>query len=249
MCLIRLQAGNSFVSLQYGARMKLRTDRGLSLLQGCRFWTVLLLLCPLHLFAQKLPLELFVGHEKATVDLTYFRYVKTKEDRNSRWLFFNRDRISVAYEQTGGQYQPKFAMTFAMSYNPQNWKGVAPVAVVTATNQGVFPKLGMQYYTVRKDFVFFIWTIVEAMEDPDMEVFILTRYTPALGNRLKLYLQGESGNKFPLYDEAAWSLFQRARVGLVTGRVQWGLAADFEQTGYQVFNRSNNVGVFLRYEF
>jgi hypothetical protein len=204
---------------------------------------------PIPGIAQKLPLELFVGHEKTTVDLTYFRHVKTKEDRNSRWLLFNRDRISVAYEKSGGQYQPKFAMTFAMSYNPHTWKGVAPVAVVTATNHGLHPKLGMQYYTVRKDFVFFIWTIVEAMEDPDMEIFILTRYTPPLGSRLKLYFQGESGNKFPLYDEAAWSLFQRARVGLVTGRVQWGLAADFEQSGYRTITRGNNIGAFLRYEF
>ncbi len=157
---------------------------------------------PITGIAQKLPLELFVGHEKTTVDLTYFRHVKTKGDQNSRWLFFNRDRISVAYEKTDGQYQPKFAMTFAMSYNPHTWKGVAPVAVVTVTNQGLFPKLGMQYYTVRKDFVFFIWTIVEAMEDPDMEIFLLTRFTPPLGSRLKLYLQGESGNRFPLHDEA-----------------------------------------------
>ncbi len=212
-------------------------------------WLILLVFLPVDGFSQKLPIELFAGHKKTTVDLTYFRYVKTKEDRNSRWLLFNRDRISVAYEKTGGQYQPKFAMTFAMSYNPHTWKGLAPVAVVTATNQGLFPKLGMQYYTVRKDFVFFIWTIVEAMEDPDMEIFILTRYTPPIGNRLKLYLQGESGNKFPLYDEANYSLFQRARLGLVTGRVQWGLAADFEQTGYRTFDRSSNMGVFLRYEF
>lgn len=215
----------------------------------CFVWAMLTVWMPLDGFAQKLPIELFAGHEKTTVDLTYFRHVKTKEDRNTRWLFFNRDRISVAYEKTGGQYQPKFAMTFAMSYNPHTWNGVAPVAVVTATNHGLHPKLGMQYYTVRKDFVFFIWTIVETMEEPDLEIFLLTRYTPPLGGRLKLYLQGESGNRFPLHDEVNYSHFQRARVGLVTGRLQWGLGADFEQSGYRTFSRSRNIGGFLRYEF
>jgi hypothetical protein len=247
MCLIRPFATGSFVIPHHGARMTARTPAQLT---SCHLlWRILLAFLPTAGFSQKLPIELFVGHEKTTVDLTYFRHIKTKEDRNSRWLLFNRDRISVDYEKVGGQYQPKFAMTFAMSYNPHTWKGVAPVAVVTATNQGLFPKLGMQYYTVRKDFVFFIWTIVEAMDDPDMEVFLLTRYTPPLGNRLKLYLQGESGNKIPLYDESVFSFFQRARVGLVTGRVQWGLAADFEQSGYRTFSSSHNLGVFLRYEF
>ena len=210
---------------------------------------VLLALLPAVSRAQKLPLELFVGHEKTTVDLTYFRNVKTKEDRNTRWLFFNRDRISVAYEKTGGQYQPKFAMTFAMSYNQHTWKGVAPVAVVTATNHGLHPKLGMQYYTVRKNLVFFVWTIVEAMDDSDMEIFLLARYTPPVGKKLKLYFQGESGSRFPMYDESAFHMFQRTRVGLVTGRLQWGLAADFEQSGYRVFSRGRNIGAFLRYEF
>jgi hypothetical protein len=215
----------------------------------CLFCFAALLGMSASVRAQKLPLELFVGHEKATVDLTYFRYVKNRDDKNTRWLFFNRDRISVAYEKTNGQYQPRFAATFAMSYNPHTWKGIAPVAVVSASNQGVYPKLGMQYYTVRKDFVFFIWSIVETMEEPDMEIFMLTRFTPPMNKNLKLYFQLESGNRFGLHEERAYSFFQRTRAGLCSGRLQGGLAADFEQLGYHAFNRSKNLGLFLRYEF
>lgn len=202
------------------------------------------------LYAQKLPVEIFAGHKKATTDLTFFRYIKKHDDKNSPWLFFNRYRASVDYPTKGEDtFKPQFALTFAMSYNPTGWNGLAPVAAFTLTNGGLQPKAGMQYYITRPKLVFFIWALCETMEDPNGEVFILTRYTPRIGDKIKLYFQGESGNRIPLHGEGNSSFFQRVRVGLCQGRIQWGAAADFTQNATDGSGNDQNIGAFLRYEF
>ena len=103
----------------------------------------------------QVPVELFTGHEKTTIDLQFFRYVKQSNGQNSRWLFFNRNRASIDYAMTSKTSLPQFGFTEALSYNHPALKGFAPVAVVQVFNLGVFPKAGIQYARVRENLVIF----------------------------------------------------------------------------------------------
>jgi hypothetical protein len=61
----------------------------------------------------QIPVEVFAGHEKTTVDLMFFRFFKNSAGENSRFLFFNRNRASVDYRMTGKSYLPQFGFTEA----------------------------------------------------------------------------------------------------------------------------------------
>ncbi|MCA6434258.1 MAG: hypothetical protein IM574_11695, partial [Cytophagales bacterium] len=78
----------------------------------------------------QIPVEIFAGYQKLTIDVMFFKYFKNKQKENSNWLFFNRNRASVDYRMTSKTYLPQFGFTEAISYNHPKLKGFAPVAVV-----------------------------------------------------------------------------------------------------------------------
>ncbi|MFM7855752.1 MAG: hypothetical protein ACKO96_28470, partial [Flammeovirgaceae bacterium] len=110
--------------------------------------------------------EGFVGDQKTTADILFFKYFKNKEGNNSTFLFFNRNRASMDYRQTSNAYLPQFGFTEAVSYNHPALKGFAPVAVVQIFNTGTFPKIGVQYFHQKKHFMFFTWAVIETMQKP-----------------------------------------------------------------------------------
>jgi hypothetical protein len=197
----------------------------------------------------QVPVELFAGHEKTTIDLQFFRYCKQRDGQNSRWLFFNRNRASIDYAMTSKTSLPQFGFTEALSYNHPALKGFAPVAVVQVLNAGVFPKAGIQYARVRENLVIFSWLVAETLSSPDMDYFLLLRYTPLIKGALRLFLQGETINSFPLYTGGTASFIQRLRVGLKQRYWQWGLGGDFSQNSRNDPSFASNMGLFIRYEF
>lgn len=209
---------------------------------------VALLLCGSGAFAQ-IPVELMVGHQKASIDLMFFKYLKQKDNTNSRWLFFSRARATMDYKMTSSTYLPSFGLTEAFSYNPRNWKGFAPVAVVQVFNRGVFPKAGIQYAHVTQRFTVFSWVVTETMKEPDIDYFLLCRATPRLSSRLDLFSQVELVNSFPTVQTSSFSFIQRIRLGLSGGHTQYGLALDLTQAGRNSWVTTSNFGGFLRYVF
>lgn len=209
---------------------------------------VALLLCGSGAFAQ-IPVELMVGHQKASIDLMFFKYLKQKDNNNSRWLFFSRARASVDYRITSSTNLPSFGLTEALSYNPRNWKGFAPVAVVQVFNRGVFPKAGIQFAHVVQRFTVFSWVVAETMKEPDIDYFLLCRATPRLGTKLDLFSQVELVNSFPTQETSSFSFMQRIRLGLSGGHTQYGLALDLTQAGRSSWVSTTNFGGFLRYIF
>ena len=209
---------------------------------------VALLLCGSGAFAQ-IPVELMVGHHKASIDLMFFKYLKQKDNTNSRWLFFSRARATMDYKMTSSTNLPSFGLTEALSYNPRNWKGFAPVAVVQVFNRGVFPKAGIQYAHVAQRFTIFSWVVTETMKSPDIDYFILCRATPRLSSSLDLFSQIELVNSFPTVEASSFSFIQRIRLGLSGGHMQYGLALDLTQAGRNSWASTTNFGGFLRYVF
>jgi hypothetical protein len=198
----------------------------------------------------QITVEAFVGDQKTTADILFFKYFKNKEGSNSKFLFFNRNRASMDYRQTSNTYLPQFGFTEAVSYNHPALKGFAPVAVVQIFNTGTFPKIGVQYFHQKKQFMFFSWAVMETMEKPLIDYFVLTRFQPQVSEKIKLFLQVELVNTLPTSNENNYSFIQRTRIGLHWGESwQTGLGADFAQNGRSDFVTTSNIGVFLRKEF
>jgi hypothetical protein len=197
----------------------------------------------------QIPVELFAGMEKTTIDVQFFRYFRGGSGQQSKWLFFNRNRASVDYRMTSREYRPQFGFTEAISYNPPALKGFAPVAVVQVFGSGVFPKAGVQYARSVDDWMIFSWLVTEVLRNPDLDYFLLMRYTPKLNGRLRLFLQAESINSLPLHGEGTSLFVQRLRAGLKQQFWQWGIGADLTQDSRADPSFSHNLGLFLRYEF
>jgi hypothetical protein len=126
----------------------------------------------------QIPVEVLVGHKKTTVDILFFKFFKNKEGKNSRFLFFNRNRASIDHTMTSTTNLPQFGFTEAISYNTPALKGFAPVAVASILNRGIYPKAGVQYASIKKNYTLFAWAVAETVNDPNVDVFFLGRYTP-----------------------------------------------------------------------
>lgn len=197
----------------------------------------------------QVPVEIFGGDKKTTVDIMFFKYFKNKQGENSRWLFFNRNRASVDYRMTETTYLPQFGFTEAISYNHEKIKGFAPVLVGQVLSWGVYPKAGIQYVHISKNMTVFTWLVCETLENPDIDYFLLFRFTPKLSEKVNLFTQLESVNAFPTVSTENYSFIQRLRLGLSIKNYQFGAAADFNQTGNITFAKTYNVGGFIRQVF
>lgn len=202
----------------------------------------------------QVPLEVFAGHERATTDVIFFKFFKpikaSSEIRgNSNWLLFNRTRTSIDYRMTQEQFLPQFGITGALSWNPKTLKGLAPAVVGQIFNNGVYPKVGIQYAHIKKELTVFCWAVIEMLRKPRLDHFLLLRFTPPLSEKMNLFTQFESVNAFALYENQSFSLTQRLRLGLKFREWQLGAGADFNQSGRKTFNRTDNLGGFVRYEF
>lgn len=213
-----------------------------------RLLTIVSLLLGGETFSQ-IPVEVFGGHEKATVDILFFKYVKNKKNENSKFLFFNRNRTTLDYRQTSTAYLPTFGFTEAISYNHPKLKGFAPVALVQVFNSGFFPKAGIQYFHGKKEFIFFSWVVSEIKSSPTIDFFILTRFEPKLSEKVNLFTQLELINPFPTNEIDNYSFTQRLRIGVKMREWQFGFGSDFNQFGRASLRNTYNIGVFLRHEF
>lgn len=203
-------------------------------------------------FAQ-IPVEVFAGHKKATVDIMFFKFIKNKEghtdSHRGKFLFFNRNRASIDYAMTQTTNLPQFGFTEAFSYNHEKLKGFAPVVVASILNRGVYPKAGIQFAKIKKDYTIFSWVVVETLQEPNVDFFLLARYTPKLTEKLNVFSQIELINAFPTVEKNNFAFTQRVRLGLKIKEVQFGAGLDFSQLGRISFLKNENVGCFLRYEF
>jgi hypothetical protein len=197
----------------------------------------------------QIPVEIFGGHEKTTVDIMFFKFFKNKQGENSKWLFFNRNRASIDYRMTSTTYLPQFGFTEAISYNHPKLKGFAPVIVGQIFSRGVYPKAGIQYAHIKSEITIFTWLVCETLGKPDLDYFLLFRYTPKLSEKIDLFSQVESVNAFPTVSTDNYSFTQRLRLGLSIKSYQFGAGADFNQTGNSTFDKTYNVGGFIRHEF
>lgn len=197
----------------------------------------------------QIPVEVFAGHKKATVDVMFFKFFKNKAEQPSKFLFFNRNRASIDYAITQTTNLPQFGFTEAISYNHPKLKGFAPVAVVQVLNKGISPKAGIQFAKITNDYTIFSWAVSETLSKPNIDFFFLGRYTPKLTDKLNLFSQIELINSFPSNQQNNLAFTQRFRLGLKIKEFQFGAGLDLTQQGKGVFIKNENFGAFTRYEF
>lgn len=203
----------------------------------------------IHGIAQ-IPVEIMAGDKQASFDLMFFKFFKTKSDENSKFLFFNRNIATFDYRMTDSTYLPYFAFTEAISYNHSKLKGFAPVVVTQFTSRGFFPKAGIQYARVREHLTIFSWLVTETLANPEIDYYVLIRYTPKITKKLEFYSQLESLNVFSTESGLKNRFYQRARIGLGIYNWQFGFAANLSQTDSATgLNFGSNIGGFLRHEF
>lgn len=203
--------------------------------------------------SQSIPVEIFIGNEKTTLDIMFFNYFKTKgKEQNGnqeKWLFFNRNRASIDYRMTTTSYKPQYGFTEAVSYNDKNLNGFAPVAVIQLNTIGVYPKVGIQYFKFKKNFTIFSWLVFETLNKPNMDFFLLGRYYPKLIEKLQLFSQIELINSIPTDNFKSFTFIQRIRLGLKKEDFQFGLGTDFTTIKRNNSSDLQNIGLFIRYEF
>lgn len=197
----------------------------------------------------QIPVEVFAGDKKASIDLMFYKYFKSKEGKNSNWLFFNRNRAVIDYTMTSNTNLPQFGFTEAISYNHKRFRGFAPVAVVQVLNRGVYPKAGIQFAKTGKNYTVFSWIVCETLSRPNLDWFFLTRYQPAINEHARLFIQIELFNSFPTAGINNYNLIQRLRAGLKLGEYQFGLGTDLSYVGRNSFTGTQNTGAFIRHEF
>jgi hypothetical protein len=193
--------------------------------------------------------ELLAGNKKATLDILFFRYVKNRNGQNTKFLFFNRNRAGIDYTITKTENLPQFGFTEAVSYSIKKLNGFAPVLATQIVNKGISPKFGIQYANIKKNATVFCWIVTETLENPNIDFFFLGRMTPKLSKKLHLFAQLELVNSVPTVRANSFSLIQRLRLGLKMNGFQFGTGLDLVQNGRKIVAKSNNFGLFLRYEF
>jgi hypothetical protein len=197
----------------------------------------------------QIPVEIFMGNEKSTIDLMFFKYFKNGKGGNSRFLFFNRNRASVDYRMTSKEWLPQFGFTEAVSYNHPLLRGIAPVAVGQVFNSGVYPKAGIQYYLSKGNFTIFTWLITETLSNPMIDQYLLSRFEPSLTDKLGLFVQAEFVNGFRTDPGKKNAFVQRFRLGLKTMAWQYGIGSDFTEAEKDDYYFHYNAGIFIRYVF
>lgn len=197
----------------------------------------------------QIPVEVFAGNRKTTIDIMFFKYFKGGNGSTSRFLFFNRNRGAVDHRMTASANLPQFGFTEAVSFNHEKLRGFAPVMVGQVFGSGFYAKAGIQYARIRNNVTLFSWMVSEIAKVPVIDVFFLGRYTPALSGKLNLFSQLELVNAFPTTERRNYSFTQRIRLGLKCKEFQTGAGLDLTASGRKDLKPAANIGIFMRYEF
>jgi hypothetical protein len=91
--------------------------------------------------------------------------------------------------------------------------------------------------------------VSETAATPDIDVFLLARFTPKINEKWQLYTQLETFNALPTDEKVNRNFVQRFRLGLKHKATSFGIGSDFTQSGRATYFKTKNIGGFVRYEF
>ncbi len=182
--------------------------------------------------------ELMAGNKNSTLDL------KVGAEIAPKLQLFSRQISSLDYEWNVGHFG--FA---SLGYNP--WDGLSVLVQAQAIpGVGAAPRIGVEYFKQLGDFGLYggvAGIVSDLQNNPKMEIELsaIVDYQPSLNENLQLatsveavtLLSPERGHDFSL---------QRLRLGLKTGKFEFGPALNLEETSDAV---SYNVGGAVKVNF
>ncbi len=196
-------------------------------------WWVLCTCAPARIPAQSL--EIMAGHQGIFTDAQWF----STFGKDRKWSVFSRTRATVDYEQ----HTDPFTGTY-LNFTTRSGLGGSVVGKISSANAGA--DAGAHFLNISKSWTHFLLVSAGLKRPFEYSWFSVSRFTPPLSERLKLYTSLEL---FTLVREGRHVVsVQRLRAGLQQGQLEYGAAANLGETG-RVRTVTTNFGLFLRKSF
>ena len=185
--------------------------------------------------SQAQSLELMAGHERIFADVQWFKALASE----SKWSVFSRTRATVDYENNTNLFSGAY-----LNYTGNTGLGASLVGKIGQSGAGA--DAGIHLFKNRKTWMLFGLASVGLKSRLEYSWFSIFRFTPAINERWKWYTSLEL---FSLFTKAGHAFsVQRVRVGFSVKGVQFGLAANFSESGREL-SMDDNFGLFLRKTF
>lgn len=179
--------------------------------------------------------EVFAGNDNTQGDIQWLKEFRS----GSRFLFFNRNRFTVDYEN-----KTTYFISGITAYELKSGVGIANE--INISTAGMMPKMGFQFLSASSTRTIYAFVNAGYLNELLYGLFCFARFEPMLSTNVRLYMQLEivnsssaTGNQF---------LAQRPRLGIIIKQTQFGLAGDFKHSG-EDFQFASNLGIFARKVF
>ena len=186
--------------------------------------------------AQPIPIELMMGHEYGTVNLSFSKNFTQK----CRLGFFHMNTVQFDYKDKNNN-----SFILQDQIYIETFKNLRIAGGVVYSNGGFNPTAGLQYVYGGKKLFFLCAPRINIESDPSYDIMTIIQYIPDINDRVNLYTRLQMLN---LFDKGGnIKSYQWIRLGLEVKGIQFGLAADIDEYGPKP-TAKGNFGVFIRKE-
>ena len=182
---------------------------------------IIFILQAAYVYAQPIPVEFMAGNRYATANVVVSKNFK----ENSPVGFFHLNTLTMDYKDRNGD---DLALQNLLFYEPVSHFRITGGAFY-ATKPGFSPTVGMQYIYAGKNWFVLCAPRVNLESDPSYNVFSILRYKRRMTEQVGFFASVQALNIF----DAAGHIksYQWTRIGLEMNRIQFGLAANFDEFG------------------
>ena len=185
---------------------------------------------------QSQSLELMAGSERVFTDVQWLEFFNREMD----WNLFSRARSIVDYENNTNQFMGAY-----LNYTTPSGFGGTMVGRIASAGSGL--DTGVHYFKARESFMMYALASLTLVQGPGISWFSITRFTPKIDDKWKLYSSFELFSSFD-YKQHQFST-QRLRLGLDNLGNQFGIAVNISETGKEIAHSDTNPGFFIRKQF
>ncbi len=185
---------------------------------------------------QSQSIELMAGSERVFTDVQWLEFLNREMD----WSLFSRARSTVDYENNTNLFTGAY-----LNYTTPSGFGGTVVGRIASAGSGV--DTGVHYFKAGESFMMYALASLTLVQGPGTSWFSITRFTPKIDDKWKLYSSLELFSSFD-YEQHQFST-QRLRMGLDNRGYQFGLAVNISETGKEVVHSDTNPGFFIRKQF
>lgn len=188
--------------------------------------------------AQALPVELVFGHHNY-----YFQQSLSKPlPNNSFFGFFHTSSILIPYDKEKGNE------LMSQSYVTQkiNRCFTAGIGTIYIPQSRFRPSAFLQFLQQGKQTTLLVFPRVDLWRHPSFELMGFVEYLPVITHNLQLYTRVQLMTTWTLSEHSR--SYQYLRLGVHLGKLQWGIAINYDEYGENK-TTSSNYGGFVRHIF